>query len=148
MKNNSFIRPYELTSRELIYYEQNALESPSAENSGKKERALREVLEALKEIIDVIQISAQMIENYLLQFAFPELTAKRRGGEGRTPRVNAELARLEDAVRRNDHDAAAVAMKNLKEETAKQVARGREGAKNIRVSNFIEFSRKFRKTYT
>jgi len=115
---------------------QMAVESPSSDNNAKKERALRVILEAMKDIIDVIQISAKLIGDYMLQFAFPELTAKSKDtrpyDSSRTPRVNAELARLEDAVRRGDAPGAEFAAKNLREETAKQVARAREAAKTMK----------------
>jgi hypothetical protein len=59
-------------------------------------------------------------------------------GYQRSPRVNAELNRLEDAVRRRDEKEAANAAKALQEEADKQAQIARLIAANKKVSLFVK----------
>ena len=101
-----------------------------------RDKSLLAITEALQEIVTVIQLSSAFVSSFNMSFPFPELKARKEevndnsfmSDYKRAPRVNAELNRLEDAIRRGDDKAAIEAVKGFAEEATKQVALGRAHA--------------------
>jgi len=78
---------------------------------------------AFQEIIKVIELTAQYVSDYILQFSMPEFTGKLslEGSTGRDPQVELQLARLEDALRRGDGETAIIASKGFAEDAQRQI---------------------------
>jgi hypothetical protein len=52
------------------------IESQSAENKRDRDSTLAAVVEALQEVVTVIQLSAKFVGNFAMNFPLPSLTAK------------------------------------------------------------------------
>mmetsp|Transcript_28820 Transcript_28820/g.40586 ORF Transcript_28820/g.40586 Transcript_28820/m.40586 type:complete len:941 (+) Transcript_28820:76-2898(+) len=134
---------------------QQYFENKSAENAQQKERAIRVVVEAIQEIMVVIQTSAKFISDFSLLFQLPEqkslgsmdkLTLNDNDSNTlgqaspalesrpmkRSPRVEQELGRLYSAAVRRNQPETAKAADNLVNEVQQQVQQAQLFASKVK----------------